>query len=174
MFVCVYVGVYMYMCIHVHTCVWIYLYMCVGIYTTICVYARIYMHIYMCACVYMCVWVCVYVYLCPYVCKYIWIYVFMCVYIFVYMCIYICIYVYMYICVYICVYVCGDRPGSSSETTWKLWVAHTKPTTCLLSLLPWLHVDSLSNTHDPDHLPSSSINTSFAETLYTVGALPTE
>lgn len=53
--ICVYVGIYAYMCLHVHICVY------VGIYTYMCLQ----MSTYECICIYVCA--CMWVYVCTYV-----------------------------------------------------------------------------------------------------------
>ena len=90
---CVYMCVYIYICMGV--CVCIYVYACA------CIFICVYLYVYMCTC--LCVYVYVYVYMCMRI--YLYVYVNMCLCACAYVCMCVCVRVYVYVWMCVSVYV---------------------------------------------------------------------
>ena len=101
---CMYVCMYVCMCICMYVCMYVWMYVCMYVWMYVC------MNVCMYECMYVCMNVCMYVwmYVCMNVCMYVWMYVCMnvCMYVWMYVCMNVWMYVCMYACMHACMYVC--------------------------------------------------------------------
>ena len=65
MYVCLYVCMYLSVCIYLYVCICMYVSVCMYLYVCICMYVSVCMYLYVCICMY--VSVCMYLYVCMYV-----------------------------------------------------------------------------------------------------------